>query len=61
MGLWREENVCFDVYHVCPLGNGCGNKEIDFTHLITEVPLKPPSKDVKLTIAYSCLQLRGNV
>lgn len=36
-------------------------KEINLRHIITEMPLRHLRENVKLTVIYTYLQLRGNV
>lgn len=52
MGLWRKQIFVLGCIHVSPLGNGCGKKEMNFKHIIIEMPLRHPSENVKVTIIY---------
>lgn len=59
--LWRKQSIYFEVYLCGPWGMVVEIKEISLRHIITEVPLRYLRENVKLTVIYTHLQLRGNI
>lgn len=59
--LWREQNICFEVYLCDSWRMVVEIKEINLRHIIAEMPLRHSKENVKLTVTCTYLQLRGNV